>query len=107
MVERGEIGVERFYELLAKNPAVNFGMYPRKGTLSVGSDADIVIWDPDCMWTIRADEQFMNTDYSPWEGRQVKGKARAVFLRGVLCFEGGRLLQRGIGRYIPRKSRIG
>ena len=106
LVKRGELTVSRFSELLSKNPAVNFGMYPKKGCLSPGSDADIVIWDPDCVWTIDHAKQLMNTDYSPWEGKTVHGKAGAVFLRGVLCSENGEIIRRGLGRFVPRKCRL-
>jgi dihydropyrimidinase len=103
-VNEGRMSLERFVEVTAEAPAKIFGMYPRKGVLAAGSDADIVIWDPDAKYTIGAATQNMHTDYSIFEGFEVKGNARQVFSRGELVVEGGKFLGAvGRGRYVHRE----
>jgi dihydropyrimidinase len=81
-VNGGRFSPNRFVELTATNPAKIFGLYPRKGTLAVGSDADIVLWDPNKEHTISAQTHHMNTDYNVYEGMQVKGWPVRTVLRG-------------------------
>jgi dihydropyrimidinase len=103
-VNEGHISLERFVEVTAEAPAKIFGMYPKKGVLAVGSDADILVWDPEAKYTITAATQSMHTDYSIFEGFQVKGNARQVFSRGELVVEGGKFLGAvGRGRYLHRE----
>ncbi len=103
-VNEGRISLERFVELTAEAPAKIFGMYPRKGILAAGSDADILVWDPEAKYTITAATQNMHTDYSIFEGFQVKGNARQVFSRGELVVEGGKFIGKvGRGRYVHRE----
>ncbi len=103
-VNEGRISLERFVEVTAEAPAKIFGMYPRKGVLATGSDADILVWDPQAKYTITAATQNMHTDYSIFEGFQGKGKARQVFSRGELVVEGGKFLGAvGRGRYLHRE----
>jgi dihydropyrimidinase len=103
-VNRGRISLERFVEISAETPAKIFGMYPRKGILAAGSDADILVWDPEAKYTITAATQNMHTDYSIFEGFQVKGNARQVFSRGELVVDGGRFIGTvGRGRYVHRE----
>jgi dihydropyrimidinase len=103
-VNSGRMSLERFVEVTAEAPAKIFGMYPKKGIVAVGSDADIVIWDPEADYTITAATQNMHTDYSIFEGFQVKGNARQVFSRGELVVEGGRFIGSvGRGRYVHRE----
>ena len=103
-VNEGRMSLERFVEVTAEAPAKIFGMYPRKGVLAAGSDADIVIWDPDAKYTIKAATQNMHTDYSIFEGFEVKGNARQVFSRGELVVEGGKFLGKvGRGKYVHRE----
>jgi dihydropyrimidinase len=103
-VNGGRMSLERFVEVTAEAPAKIFGMYPRKGILAAGSDADIVIWDPEAKYTITAATQSMHTDYSIFEGFQVKGNARQVFSRGELVVESGKFLGAvGRGRYVHRE----
>ena len=79
-------------------------MYPRKGVLAEGSDADILIWDPEAKYTITAATQNMHTDYSIFEGFQVKDNAQQVYSRGELVVEGGRFVGKvGRGRYVHRE----
>ena len=84
-------------------PAKLIGLFPRKGTIAVGSDADIVLFDPDAPWTIKAEEHHSRIDYSLFEGREVTGKVKKVFLRGQLIVDGGSWLGReGGGNFIRR-----
>jgi dihydropyrimidinase len=95
---------QRFVEITSTNPAKIFGMYPRKGEIAVGSDADIVVWDPNKEHTISAETHHMNTDYNVYEGMTVKGVPVKVYLRGKLIVDGDEWLQeQGQGQYIPRK----
>lgn len=83
-------------------------MYPKKGVLAVGSDADIVVWDPNAEHTIRAKTHNMRVDYSMFEGFRVKGNARQVFSRGELVVENGKFLGKaGRGKYLRRTARGG
>ena len=81
-VAAGRISAERFVAVTAENAARYFGLYPRKGTLLPGSDADIVVYDPRPSWTVSHDELHDNVDHTPYEGRQIQGRVRDVFLRG-------------------------
>src|SRR5213596_2927098 len=89
---RGRISLNRMVELLATNPAKLFGLYPRKGTIAVGSDADIVVFDPERRHTIRAAEHHSKSDYNVYEGMEVTGTPEVVLLRGNVLVEGGELV---------------
>ena len=103
-VKTGRISLNRLVELCCTNPAKIFGLYPRKGTLAVGADADIVIWDPEKQVTLGAATQHMNTDYSLYEGMQITGYTDKVLLRGKLIVDGDDWLgQRGSGQFLRRK----
>jgi dihydropyrimidinase len=107
-VSAGKISLNRFVELVSTTPARLFGMYPRKGALQAGSDADIVVWDPGAEHTISAQTHHMRVDYSMFEGFEVVGNARHVISRGEVIIENGRFLGRaGRGRYIRRTARGG
>lgn len=82
----------RFVELTATNPARTNGLYPRKGSLMPGADADIAIWDPALEWTVTAGELHMATDYTPYEGRRLRGKPVTVLVGGVVVVDEGRLI---------------
>jgi dihydropyrimidinase len=102
-VNAGRMSLERFVEVTAEAPAKIFGMYPKKGILAAGSDADILIWDPEAKYTITAATQSMHTDYSIFEGFEVKGNARQVYARGECVVNGGKFLGRvGRGQYLRR-----
>jgi dihydropyrimidinase len=105
-VAAGRIGPADMARLLSWNPAVAFGLYPRKGALEPGSDADVVVWDPGWHGRLTAQDMNMKTDYTPWEGLEVSGRAKAVFLRGVLCAREGRVTEPGRGRYLFRKKSL-
>jgi dihydropyrimidinase len=107
-VNAGKITLNRFVEITAEAPARIFGMYPRKGVIAPGSDADLVIWDPNADFTISAATHNMRVDFSMFEGYQVKGNARQVFSRGELIVESGKFLGKiGRGNYLKREARGG
>ncbi|SHI56486.1 dihydropyrimidinase [Parasporobacterium paucivorans] len=103
---QGKISLNRMVELLSVNPAKLFGLYPRKGTLQAGSDADIVIWNPESEWEIRAEDQIQNVDYTPYEGMKADGRARTVFLRGVKIVDDYKIISEKKGKYIHRGKSI-
>lgn len=105
VLERG-LTLEQMCRLLSENAAKLYGLYPKKGCIAKGSDADIVVWNPDTEWTLTDDNQHANTDYCPFDGCRVKGIAEKVYLRGQLVSENGSVLQEKAGTYIPRKKRI-
>ena len=102
MVQSGELAVTDFCRLLAENPAKLFGMYPRKGVLAVGSDADVTVWDPEAKTVITAARQQQNVDYTPYEGFAVTGMPKAVFVGGVLVAEYGQPTGLLAGTYVKR-----
>ncbi len=102
-VRAGRISLNRMVELLCTNPAKLFGLYPRKGTIAVGSDADIVVFDPAREHTITAADQHSKTDYNLYEGTRVTGTPEVVLLRGQILVEGDELVASpGVGRFVPR-----
>ncbi len=99
----GRITLNRMVELLATNPAKLFGLYPRKGTIAVGSDADIVIFDPGRRVTISAATHHSRSDYNLFEGTEVEGSPEMVLLRGQVLVEGDELVaQAGVGQFVKR-----
>lgn len=97
-----QLGAEDYARLLSSNPARVFGMYPRKGALLEGSDADVTVWDPSVDWTISASNQHQNVDYTPYEGLQVKGRAKYVFVGGTLAAKDGEPTDAHAGTYVKR-----
>jgi dihydropyrimidinase len=90
-------------ELLATNPAKLFGLYPRKGTLAVGSDADVVVFDPEKSVTISASTHHSRSDYNLYEGTEVQGSPEVVLLRGNVLVEDDQLVASpGLGQFIRR-----
>jgi dihydropyrimidinase len=107
-VNMGKLSLNRFVELVSTAPARIFGMYPKKGTIAAGSDADMVVWDPEAELTISAHTHHMRVDYSMFEGFKVKGNARQVISRGETIIEGGKFLGKpGRGKYLRRAARGG
>jgi dihydropyrimidinase len=99
----GHISLNRMVELLATNPAKLFGLYPRKGTLAVGSDADIVVFDPKKKVTISAKTHHSKVDYNLYEGTEVVGSPEVVLLRGNVLVENDELVASpGVGKYVAR-----
>ncbi len=102
-VMQGKLSLNRFVELTSTTPAKLFGLFPRKGTIAVGSDADIVLFDPAATQTIRAHDLHSQCDYTLLEGRSLQGRVEKVFLRGELIVDGRQWLGReGMGRFVPR-----
>ena len=102
----GRISLNRWVELTSTSPAKIFGLFPQKGTIAPGSDADIVIFDPNAEWEIRAATQHMRADYNPYEGRRVRGVTQTVLSRGEVILENGTFLGRsGRGQFLKRKTR--
>ena len=89
-VARGRLDLHRFVDAASTQAAQIFGMYPRKGTIAVGSDADLVVFDPAYQGTITAAAQEMNVDYSAFEGWPITGRAETVAVRGKIQVQNGR-----------------
>src|SRR5437588_1702254 len=107
-VAAGRFNVNRFVELVATTPAKIFGLYPRKGTIAVGSDADIVIFDPNKEHTISAATHHMRVDYSMFEGMRVKGTPDIVLSRGRVLVDGDKFNGKpGSGQFIKRATYAG
>ena len=105
-VAAGRISVNRWVELTSTSPAKIFGLFPRKGTIAPGSDADIVVFDPNAETVISAKTHHMNVDYNPYEGRRVKGVSEVVISRGAVIVENGAFHGRpGRGTFLKRASR--
>lgn len=104
-VVQGPLTPNQFVALVSTNPAKIFGLYPRKGTLMPGADADIVVWDPDLKVTYGVAVAQHRTDYNLYEGWELQGFPVRVFLRGNLIVDEGRWLGRpGMGRFLPRSG---
>ena len=103
-VVAGEISLSRWVEVTSTNPAKVFGLYPQKGTITPGSDADIVIYDPHATGTISASTHHMAVDYSCYEGKSIIGRVDAVLSRGRQVVDGDTYTgERGHGRFVPRQ----
>jgi dihydropyrimidinase len=103
-VRHGRIDAHRFVEIVSTNPAKMFGLWPRKGTIAVGSDGDLVLWDQDKEVTLSARTHHMRVDYSPYEGRVVKGAPRVVIARGEVIVDRGAFTGRaGRGAFVKRQ----
>jgi dihydropyrimidinase len=103
-VVRGDLSLARWVEVTSTTPARMFGLFPRKGVIAAGADADVVVYDPSATQTLSAKTHHMNVDYSLFEGMSVTGKACAVFSRGeLLVDENGWHGQRGHGRFLRRE----
>jgi dihydropyrimidinase len=106
-VRTGRISLNRFVELTSTSPAKIFGLFPRKGTIAPGSDADIVVFDPKKTVTLSVDTLHMKVDYNPYEGRQVTGATDTVISRGRVIIDQGRFTGRaGAGQFLARSPRI-
>lgn len=107
-VVKGKISLSKFVEVSSTNAAKAFGMYPRKGTIAIGSDADIMIIDPNEKHTLSAKTHHMNVDYSGYEGWEVTGKVKTVLLRGKVAIDDNKcLVDKGYGQFIKRKKVTG
>jgi dihydropyrimidinase len=106
-VRAGRISLNKWVEVCCTNPAKLFGLHPRKGTLAIGSDADVVVWDPDRAITMSAATHHSKIDYSLFEGTEVVGAPETVLVRGTIVVDGYELVAApGTGRFI-RRARFG
>jgi dihydropyrimidinase len=104
-VSKGRITPNRYVEVTSTNAAKIFGMFPKKGTIAVGSDADIVLIDPFEQHNISASTHHMNVDYSSYEGWEVTGKVKTVLLRGEIAIENNQCkVSKGYGKFIKRNK---
>jgi dihydropyrimidinase len=105
-VKTGKISLNRFVELTSASPAKIFGLFPRKGTVAPGSDADLVVFDPSKKQTLSAKTHHMKVDYNPYEGREVAGVSETVLSRGKVIVENGKFVGRaGAGSFLKRNPR--
>ena len=103
-VATGRLDIHRFVDVCSTKAAKIFGLFPRKGTIALGSDADLVVYDPNWEGTISAATHHMNLDYNPFEGWAVKGRCAAVAVRGNIQVRDGEFVgKKGIGRFIKRE----
>jgi len=104
-VRTGRFSINRFVEITSTAPAKIFGLYPRKGTVAVGCDADLLVWDPELEVDLSHKNMHMRVDYSPYEGRTVKGGPTHVMSRGKVVVEGGKYQGKaGDGRFFKRST---
>jgi dihydropyrimidinase len=104
-VRKGKLGIQHFVDLVSTMPAKLFGLFPRKGTIAPGGDADLVIFDPERTLTISATNQHQRVDYTPYEGIHVQGIPDTVLLRGRVIVRNGEYVGgKGGGQYLPRKT---
>ncbi|HQW31003.1 MAG: dihydropyrimidinase [Flavobacteriales bacterium] len=102
-VNKKRITLNKFVEVTATNPAKIFGMFPRKGTIGIGSDADIILFDPNEKHVLSAKTHHMNTDYSGYEGKELTGKVKTVILRGQVAIHNGEVkIKKGYGQFVKR-----
>jgi dihydropyrimidinase len=104
-VNKGKITLNKYVEVACTNPAKIFGMFPKKGTIAVGSDADIVLFDPNEKHTISVNTHHMNVDYSGYEGWELTGKVKTVLLRGKVAIDKNEcLIEKGYGQFVKRNK---
>ncbi len=104
-VNKGKISLNKYVEVTSTNAAKIFGMFPKKGCVAVGSDADIIIFDPNEEHTLSAKTHHMNVDYSAYEGWKVKGKTKTVLMRGAVAIENNELkIKTGYGKFVKRNK---
>lgn len=104
-VNKGRITESRFVELVSTNPARIAGLFPQKGTIAVGSDADIMIYDPELEVTLSKDQMHSNCDFTGYEGMKVKGYPVLTMSRGTVLYENGKVLaERGHGKLVKRST---
>lgn len=103
-VSTGKLTMNQFVDVGSTQAAKLFGLFPRKGTIAVGSDADLVVWDPKYRGTISARKQYMNVDYNPYEGCEITGRPAVVTVRGEIAARSGKFVGKiGRGKLIKRE----
>ena len=104
-VNKGKITLNKYVEVASTNAAKIFGMFPKKGTIAVGSDADIVLFDPNEKHTLSVSTHHMNVDYSGYEGWEVTGKIKTVLLRGKIAIDNNKCeIEKGYGQFVKRNK---
>jgi dihydropyrimidinase len=107
-VQKGKITLNKFVEVTSTNAAKIFGMFPRKGCIAIGSDADLVLFDPEKEHTISSSTHHMNVDYSAYEGWKLKGKCQTTILRGKVAVDKGEVkIEKGYGKFVRRSKVTG
>ncbi|MEA4961844.1 allantoinase AllB [Lutispora sp.] len=103
---KGKISLSRMVEILCKNPAIHYGLYPKKGSMEIGSDADFTIIDLDKEWTIEQEKMYTMAKYTPLHGMTLKGKPVKTIVRGSLVYEDGKgiIAKPGYGRFVKRQT---
>ena len=102
-VQSGRLSLERFVDVVSTNPAKIMGLWPKKGQLAVGSDADIVVLDPNKEWTVRWQDLHMSAEYSCWDDVQLRGSVETTILRGSILVQDGQFVgSKSGGRFLPR-----
>lgn len=99
-VADGRLPVERFVELTSTNIAKMLGLYPKKGSLNIGADADVVIFDPDAAWTLKAVDLHMETDYTPFEGKRMRGRPTTTIINGKIVMRDDDVVSEKVGEYV-------
>jgi dihydropyrimidinase len=103
-VNKGRISMEKLVEVCCHNPAKVLGIHPQKGTIAVGSDADLVIVDLDESRSVKVENLHTASDFTPYEGRELKGWPVLTMVGGNIVMEDGEITGKpGVGKYIPRK----
>ncbi|MCX5788183.1 MAG: amidohydrolase family protein [Elusimicrobia bacterium] len=106
-VAKGRLSPQRFVDITATTPAKMFGLYPQKGSIVPGADADILLLDPNKKYTISAKTHHMNVDYSPYEGKIVDGSVQDVFVRGEQMVKAGKFVgKHSHGKFQRRAPRV-
>jgi len=104
-VGKNKISLNKFVEISSTNSAKIFGVFPQKGCIAVGSDADLVIFDPNEKHVISAKTHHMNVDYSAWEGCEVTGKCKTTILRGKIAVHENKVfVEKGYGKFVKRNK---
>lgn len=104
-VAKGEIGINRLVKLLTINPAKLLGLYPEKGAIEIGSDADLIIFDPSKKWVLEGSKLHMQSGWSMYEGFNVTGKVFATYVRGKKVYEDGEVIgEKGYGKWIKKQN---
>jgi dihydropyrimidinase len=103
-VKRGRLDLDRFVDRASTRAAKLFGLFPRKGTIAVGSDADLVVYDTNYRGTVSAKAQHTNNDYNGFEGMEIEGRPSLVTVRGKIQVRDGKFVgERGRGRMLKRE----
>ncbi|MBK7849611.1 MAG: dihydropyrimidinase [Bacteroidetes bacterium] len=104
-VNKGKISLNKYVEVSSTNSAKLFGMYPKKGTIGIGSDADLIIFDPNQKHKISVNSHHMNVDYSAYEGWELTGKCKTTILRGQVAVDNGKVrINKGYGQFVKRNK---